>query len=62
MNIYEAIGTAWVIFTATIASVEILYLAVVGLRTVVKKPQEARASELPDELKEVFKADVRSFR
>ena len=54
MSIYEAIGTAWVIFTSAIATVEILYLAFVGLRTIVNK-QEARDSDVPVEVKEMFK-------
>jgi hypothetical protein len=54
MSIYEAIGMAWVIFTSAIASVEILYLAYVGLRTIVNKP-EARDSDVPVEVKEMFK-------
>jgi hypothetical protein len=54
MSIYEAIGTAWVIFTSAIASVEILYLAFVGLKTVVHKP-DVRDSEVPLEVKEMFK-------
>ena len=54
MSIYEAIGMAWVIFTSAIASVEILYLAFVGLRTIVNKP-EARDSDVPVEVKEMFK-------
>jgi len=54
MSIYEAIGTAWVIFTSAIATVEILYLAFVGLKTVVNKPQE-RDSDVPVEVKEMFK-------
>ena len=62
MTIYEAIGTAWVIFTATIGSVEILYLAVVGLRTVVRQGPDPRASQGPAEVKEMFKVDVRGFR
>ena len=55
MSIYEAIGTAWVIFTAAIATVEILYLAFVGLRTIINKEQEARDSDVPAEVKEMFK-------
>jgi hypothetical protein len=54
MSIYEAIGMAWVIFTSAIASVEILYLAYVGLRTMVNKP-DARDSDVPVEVKEMFK-------
>jgi len=55
MSIYEAIGMAWVIFTAAIATVEILYLAFVGLKTVIKRHEEARDSDVPVEVKEMFK-------
>src|SRR5262249_20657271 len=48
MSIYEAIGTAWVIFTSAIATVEILYLAFVGLKTVTtNKQQELRDADVP---------------
>jgi hypothetical protein len=53
MSIYEAIGVAWVIFTATVATVEILYLAYVGLRRLIR--QDARDSDVPVEIKEMFK-------
>jgi hypothetical protein len=55
MNIYEAIGTAWVIFSAALATVEILYLAFVGLKTVVNKQDDSRVSDVPVEVKEMFK-------
>jgi threonine/homoserine/homoserine lactone efflux protein len=55
MSIYEAIGTAWVIFTSAIATVGILYLAFVGLKTVTNKRQEVQDSEVPAEVKEMFK-------
>ena len=55
MSIYEAIGMAWVIFTAAIATVEILYLAFVGLKTVIRRQEEARDSDVPAEVKEMFK-------
>jgi hypothetical protein len=55
MSIYEAIGMAWVIFTSSIATVEILYLAFVGLRSLLKKQEEIRDSEVPVEVKEMFK-------
>ena len=35
MNVFEAIGMLWVIFTSALATFAIGYLAVVGLRTVV---------------------------
>ena len=55
MSIYEAIGMAWVIFTSAIATVEILYLAFVGLRTVLKKQEDMRDSDVPVEVKEMCK-------
>jgi hypothetical protein len=55
MSIYEAIGMAWVIFTSAIATVEIMYLAFVGLRTVLKKQEDVRDSDVPVEVKEMFK-------
>ena len=55
MNIYEAIGMAWVIFTSAIASVELIYLAHVGMRSLIKKHEEARDNDVPVEVKEMFK-------
>jgi hypothetical protein len=55
MSIYEAIGMAWVIFTSAIASVEILYLAFVGLKTILNRHHESRDNEVPVEVKEMFK-------
>jgi hypothetical protein len=46
---------AWVIFTSAIATVEIMYLAFVGLRTVLKKQEDVRDSDVPVEVKEMFK-------
>ena len=55
MSIYEAIGMAWVIFTSAIATVGILYLAFIGLKTIVTRQEEVRDSEVPVEVKEMFK-------
>jgi hypothetical protein len=55
MSIYEAIGMAWVIFASALASIEIIYLAFVGLRTIVNKQTEASTSDVPIEVKEMFK-------
>jgi len=55
MSIYEAIGMAWVIFTSAIATVEILYLAFVGLRTMTNRSKDVQESEVPAEVKEMFK-------
>jgi hypothetical protein len=55
MSIYEAIGMAWVIFTSAIATVEILYLAFVGLKSVTRRQDDIRDSDVPAEVKEMFK-------
>jgi hypothetical protein len=55
MSIYEAIGIAWVIFTSAIATVEILYLAFIGLKTLAYKQQDLRDADVPVEVKEMFK-------
>jgi hypothetical protein len=55
MSIYEAIGMAWVIFTSSIATVAILYLSFVGLRTIVTEQEQTRDSDVPAEVKEMFK-------
>ena len=38
VTIYEAIGTAWVIFTSAVASVGIFYLAFIGLKSKLTTP------------------------
>jgi hypothetical protein len=55
MSIYEAVGMAWVIFTSALATVAILYLAFVGLKVVLNKEQESKDSDVPVEVKEMFK-------
>ena len=55
MSIYEAVGIAWVIFTSAIATVAIIYLAFVGLKVVISKNQDAKDSDVPVEIKEMFK-------
>ena len=56
MSIYEAVGMAWVIFTSALATVGILYLALVGLRVTLDKAQEADGTDdVPVEVKEMFK-------
>jgi hypothetical protein len=55
MSIYEAIGMAWVIFTSAIATVAILYLAFVGLKTLTRKQEGLADSDVPAEVKEMFK-------
>jgi hypothetical protein len=55
MSIYEAVGLAWIIFTSALATVGILYLAFVGLRVTLDKAQEAKETDVPVEVKEMFK-------
>jgi len=55
MSIYEAIGMAYVIFTTAIATAVIVYLAFIGLKTVLHKQEQLRDSEVPAEVKEMFK-------
>jgi hypothetical protein len=55
MSIYEAMGLAWVIFASVIAAVEILYLAFIGLKTVTNKYREGGDTDVPAEVKEMFK-------
>ena len=54
MSFFETIGLAWVIFTSTLATVEIIYLAVVGLRSMVNR-NSRKEVEIPVEVKEMFK-------
>jgi threonine/homoserine/homoserine lactone efflux protein len=55
MSIYEAIGLAWVIFSSVLSSVGIMYLAYVGLKTLIKRREQAQEPEVPVEVKEMFK-------
>jgi threonine/homoserine/homoserine lactone efflux protein len=55
MSIYEAVGMAWVIFTSALATVGILYLAFIGLRFTIEKAQAEKDSDVPVEVKEMFK-------
>ncbi|MBI4475294.1 MAG: hypothetical protein HY646_21705 [Acidobacteria bacterium] len=54
MGIFETIGMAWVIFTSALATVAIIYLAFIGLRVVLTK-KDSQDSEVPVEVKEMFK-------
>ena len=53
MSIYEAVGMAWIIFTSAIATLEIVFLAFVGLKTLVGKCLVT--TDIPTEVKEMFK-------
>ena len=53
MSIYEAVGMAWIIFTSAIATLEIVFLAFVGLKTLLNKCFVG--TDLPAEVKDLFK-------
>ena len=55
MSIYEAVGMAWVIFTSALATVAILYFAFVGVKSSLNRRLESKDSEVPVEVKEMFK-------
>ena len=55
MSIYEAIGLTWVVFTSAIASVGLLCLAFVGLKTVLNRLHHPQDGDVPVEVKEMFK-------
>ena len=52
MTIFETIGMAWVIFTSSLATVGIVYLSIVGLKTLKKEQKDA---DVQVEVKEMFK-------
>ena len=54
MTIFETIGMAWVIFTSSLATVAIIYLSYVGLKTSFSKDSRENA-DVPLEVKEMFK-------
>jgi len=54
MTIFEAIGLVWVIFTSSIATVGIIYLAFIGLKLIINRLY-GRDPEAPLKVKEMFK-------
>ena len=55
MTIFETIGMAWVIFTSSLASIEIIYLAFIGLKNFENKRDRTETVNVPLEVKEMFK-------
>ena len=55
MSIYEAVGIAWIIFTSSLATVGILYLAFARLRILLNRQEEDAKDAMPVEVKEMFK-------
>ena len=55
MSVFEAIGLLWVIFTSAIASIEILFLAYVGVKSLISKHEDSRDGGIAVEVKEMFK-------
>jgi len=54
MSILEAVGMVWVIFTSTIATAAIIYLAYVGLRATLLKARRDNP-DIRVAVKEMFK-------
>ena len=55
MNVYEAVGLTWIIFTSLLATVGVLYFAYVGVKISIKNHQVASANEIPEEGRKIFK-------
>jgi hypothetical protein len=53
MNIFETIGLAWVIFTSSLATVAVIYLSIVGLKSLLRR--QPKDIDVPVEVKEMFK-------
>ena len=53
MSIFETIGMAWVISTSSLATVGIVYLSMIGLKSFLRKEQ--KDLDVPVEVKEMFK-------
>ena len=50
MSIFQTLGLIWIILTSSLATLGLFYLAYAGLRGLLK-----RESELPTEVKEIYK-------
>jgi hypothetical protein len=53
MTVLETVGLAWVIFTSTLATIAVVYLAFIGAKALMGR--YVRDSEVPVEVKEMFK-------
>lgn len=45
MSIYEAVGIMWIVFTASLSSVAIMYFAFIGVRKVISDISKAQQQE-----------------
>jgi hypothetical protein len=55
VSIFETVGLAWVIFSSTMASIAILFLAYVGLKSLLLRAEADGSVKLPVEIKNLFK-------
>ena len=55
MNIYEALGLTWVVFTSGLATIGLLYFAYRGLKLSIKKIEDGSSTEIPEEARKTFK-------
>jgi hypothetical protein len=56
VNVYEAVGLTWIIFTSLLSTVGIIYFAYVGVEISIKKHRTgSSANEIPDEVRKNFK-------
>ena len=55
MNIYEALGFTWVIFTSTLATIELLYFAYRGVKLSFQKLEDGKVTDVPEKARKIFK-------
>jgi hypothetical protein len=55
VSIFETVGLAWVIFSSTIASIAILFLAYIGLKSLLLRADQDGSFKLPVEVKNLLK-------
>ena len=55
MSIFETVGLAWVIFSSTMASIAILFLAYIGLKSLLLRADQDGSFKLPAEVKNLFR-------
>ena len=46
MNMYEAVGIAWIVFTTSLATVAILYFSYVGVKHFMKSVDQIESAKI----------------
>ena len=46
MNMYEAVGIAWIVFTTSLATVAILYFSYVGVKHFMKSVDQIESAKM----------------